>query len=427
MKQSEQPPHVFISYTHDSPAHQECVRALAERLRRGGVETWIDQYAAHPHEGWPQWMRRQIRDAQYVLVICTETYQRRVDLREEPGRGLGAIWEGGLITISVYDAQGRNEKFIPVVFSATDVQFIPDFLRGATWYDVSTEDGFEALYARLTGQELVPVPPLGPRRIVAKQESSTPPPLSGQRMADRHSVAGAVPPAPLVLLEYDRHRLFIPAERVEERGERLEAVVMPQNGEDAAFLRDLKSAWGQRRTWIAYGNTAHPAVVEAADHSHHAAGDRYKLVLTLEADHQGNFNEVGTTGKSVDDIAELRARRILLDERPPPELARWGTVDNTLEMLVRGLGSGPGLTASPLPDLYQELRGRGFEYLLDAARLVAILELRRTGTAEHILELELRPEGADSIHVHFRGRRRKVYTNKPAAEISIDGICQLSS
>ena len=36
-------PHVFVSYSHDSDAHKQWVRRLAEDLTRNGVETTLDQ------------------------------------------------------------------------------------------------------------------------------------------------------------------------------------------------------------------------------------------------------------------------------------------------------------------------------------------------------------------------------------------------
>jgi SEFIR domain len=41
-------PKVFISHSHDSPEHTSRVRALADRLRADGVESWIDQYVQDP-------------------------------------------------------------------------------------------------------------------------------------------------------------------------------------------------------------------------------------------------------------------------------------------------------------------------------------------------------------------------------------------
>lgn len=38
------PPKVFISYSHDSPAHKGSVRRLSDRLRREGIDSVIDQY-----------------------------------------------------------------------------------------------------------------------------------------------------------------------------------------------------------------------------------------------------------------------------------------------------------------------------------------------------------------------------------------------
>jgi hypothetical protein len=49
------PPRVFISYSHESPQHEEKVFRLSQRL--------IDRYESTPEEGWPFWMERKIREA----------------------------------------------------------------------------------------------------------------------------------------------------------------------------------------------------------------------------------------------------------------------------------------------------------------------------------------------------------------------------
>lgn len=148
---------VFISYSHDTPEHNESVLRLAERLRANGVDCQLDQYEMSPDDGWSRWMMRQLESADFVLLICTEAYTRRVEGREEPYRGLGAAWEGALITQGLYEKGGRNTKFIPIVFAHTNVRNIPVFLRPFTYYDLSSPGGYEALYRRLTGQpEIVP-------------------------------------------------------------------------------------------------------------------------------------------------------------------------------------------------------------------------------------------------------------------------------
>ncbi len=58
---------IFISYSHDSPAHGDRVLALSQRLRADGIDARVDQYEIAPPEGWPRWMDRQIREADFVL------------------------------------------------------------------------------------------------------------------------------------------------------------------------------------------------------------------------------------------------------------------------------------------------------------------------------------------------------------------------
>jgi SEFIR domain len=81
------PPRVFISYSHDSDQHRDRVLDLADRLRADGIDAIIDQYVQSPSEGWPGWCRAQIEQAEFVLMVCTQVYLRRVDHKEPAGRG----------------------------------------------------------------------------------------------------------------------------------------------------------------------------------------------------------------------------------------------------------------------------------------------------------------------------------------------------
>ena len=75
-------PTIFISYSHDNDAHAARVLALADRLIADGLECVLDQYIGDPPEGWPRWMDRQIKAADLVLMICTETYYKVSDSRQ---------------------------------------------------------------------------------------------------------------------------------------------------------------------------------------------------------------------------------------------------------------------------------------------------------------------------------------------------------
>ena len=75
----------FVSYSHDTKTHKDRVRDLAEQLIAKGVPTELDQHNPFPPEGWPSWMTRRIAEATFVVVVCTETYYRRVMGREAAG------------------------------------------------------------------------------------------------------------------------------------------------------------------------------------------------------------------------------------------------------------------------------------------------------------------------------------------------------
>src|SRR5271165_5854639 len=152
---------VFISYSHDSVEHEQHVRALADQLRADGIEAWIDQYVPDPNEGWIKWMRDQVKQADKVLLIFTETYQRRFEGDDEEGKGLGATFEGVIVTQWLYESGGRNAKFRPVVFSEEDERFIPLELRRFNRYRVDTRDHYQNLLRWLHEAPRIVAPTVG--------------------------------------------------------------------------------------------------------------------------------------------------------------------------------------------------------------------------------------------------------------------------
>jgi hypothetical protein len=154
------PPRVFISYSHDSPEHQDRVLALADRLRLEGVNASIDQYLQSPPEGWAAWCETEIRKSDFVLMVCTETYLRRVNHEEEPGKGYGVLWEARLIRQHLYDQGSASGKFVPVIFADGSLAHVPTPVKGASIHRVETAEGYERLYRLLTNQPLVRKPEL---------------------------------------------------------------------------------------------------------------------------------------------------------------------------------------------------------------------------------------------------------------------------
>ncbi len=119
MSDSNQAIKVFVSYTHDSPAHSRRVLDLANALRQAGFDCDIDQY--HANQDWPAWMEHSIECSKFVLVVCTPTYLRRWKNDEKPGVGLGAQWESLLTRQHLYLSPGKNDKFVPLIFEPHDM------------------------------------------------------------------------------------------------------------------------------------------------------------------------------------------------------------------------------------------------------------------------------------------------------------------
>lgn len=299
---------VFISYTHDSVEHKNKVLRLADRLCSEGVDCHIDQYETSPPEGWARWMANQVENADFVLVVCTEIYERRINGNED-----------------LYDGAARNTKFVPIVFSSEDGKFIPKILRGATYYRVDSEDGYDDLYRRLTDQRRVVKPSLGERRVL--------PPLNEVPSENKNTersklvIAAQSEPATIadarssrgdgnLLLIYldDMTRAFIPAARVTIE-EFIQIRLRPENPRQRAFLVDLAQK-NKSEFAIAYKDDAWLVTLEKSVQSHET-GEEWKLILnTKENNYSSSYiTEMSVNGYTGDDFAELRARRILLNEQ----------------------------------------------------------------------------------------------------------------
>ncbi len=61
---------------------------LLAHLREVGVDAVVDQYNIAPPDGWPMWVDREIRKADFIALVCTETYLRRVEGRDRAGVGV---------------------------------------------------------------------------------------------------------------------------------------------------------------------------------------------------------------------------------------------------------------------------------------------------------------------------------------------------
>lgn len=163
---------VFISYSHESKSHIDWVLSLANRLCDDGIECELDRYNVSPPEGWPKWCHKKLIDSDYVLVVCTSIYLQRFEGLTPIDEGSGVNWEGFIITQDLYDNHGQNNRFIPVVFSESDLRFIPIFLKSSSHYILDSEDRYLDIYRHLTDQPEIKRPLIGQlKRLPAREVS----------------------------------------------------------------------------------------------------------------------------------------------------------------------------------------------------------------------------------------------------------------
>jgi SEFIR domain len=153
-------PRIFISYSHDSEEHKERVRDLAFRLRSvSGLSVIIDNdvLPSGPSEGWPLWSEAQVRDADKLLIACTESYYKRYEGLEAPGTGLGSVCEARAIRQLIYNTSGINQKFRVITFAEADNSYIPVQLQGYYRFPLYNPNTYDELITWLTGYAPVPV------------------------------------------------------------------------------------------------------------------------------------------------------------------------------------------------------------------------------------------------------------------------------
>jgi len=424
------PIRLFVSYTHDSEEHKHRIRELADRLRTDGVDCDLDQYIHQsPPEGWPKWMMRQVAGARFVLVVCTEHYCLRVTTDGEPGIGLGGRWEGALITQELYDSGGANSKFIPVVFDPADAQFRPPFLRGATFYDLATDDGYDRLYRHITNQPAVVKPPLGrmrrmgdvaprsPRSVAPAQLPAAEPSATGRRLES------------LVLLfplEIDAQPVTFEAVRIEV-GEKVTVEVVAGDPATTAIFTKLAQNTSSKHG-LSFRHS--PLLVRLLNAKQVVEQGEERWVLTFSSSREhlqgGVLGEMSFSNHSADDIAEMRARRILLNEQQARETS--GNVslmnDGMLEVLVRGLNTPVEAKKSPFPEVYR-LIGSDQAYFLAVAKLFGQLMLYLSATVDRVIRLDLDLVSQGRLAVNFEGQRPRRYTNVDPPLIHITGECDL--
>lgn len=202
--------------------------------------------------------------------------------------------------------------------------------------------------------------------------------------------------------------------------------------EDNALLDRLRSDQHIRGKIIefAYQNDGGLAKIDKVFSKSQGHANEWSFELTIDDDQHGNlWNGISynSNGRlySPDDIAELRAGRLLINNPPPPRHRSKGFNHDFLESMIAGRSDSKVRTDECIISKVVVQNRGNLEAGLCWARLEAVYRLKTAKIVESILELALGPLVGNSLPVQFRGQRPLCYEGKTPETIVIEGECEI--
>jgi len=382
---------VFVS--HASEDKTAVVEPLVKALEAAGLSVWYDRIVLTLGDSLRQRIEHGLANSRYGIVVLSPAFFAKHWPQQELNGLAQKEVNGEKVILPVWHNISPEEV-------AAQSPILADRMA-AFW-----SDGPNAVVAAILDAvradkalQARPVPASGPARVPTSAEYSS-----------------------LVLLSSRKGKnLFVRTESI-ETAEAVKLVLLPSNPRESAFLAGLRDERRQDID-IAYDLTALSGRIESVKQARSGGKDTWTLELKPQEPSWGM--EVALNKMSADEIAALRARRILLDEKLTKGRKGGGDPNDMMfEVFVRGTNAPLEVQQSPFPALYRELQGdRGF--FVAAARLVAVLWLRLSGTVEHVFQLDLGLQGDGVLAVRFEGQRHRQYVNQEPAIIRFEGTCPL--
>lgn len=200
-----------------------------------------------------------------------------------------------------------------------------------------------------------------------------------------------------------------------------EISLLTEDDSGTSFFGTLKNA--NREITLAYGFDVALTRLTSATRELTSSGRRWRLKFKIARHQFGSYMEASMNGTSPDQFADMRARRILLNEFPVGELntsdLRSLAENSMWEIGIRGSDEYVRIEKSRLPILYSTLHDNGQDFL-NVAWIVSIADLKLSATVESIEKLTF-TLAESALHVDFAGLRRKSYANEPATRIEVQG------
>lgn len=221
---------------------------------------------------------------------------------------------------------------------------------------------------------------------------------------------------------------FFESQRVTRRPNgSIEVAISSRDAMEDAAVRRLKPAGSQGRHEVpfAHRNDAHDVNIESISSESTDKGHVWTVEL-MPIESQGSvFSDIsysdGNRSITPEDVAEMRARFVLLKEAPTTGRASRSLGFNLWEHAVTE-PQGEKIIP-PIPATFAKLKGKGAWRQL--ARLLVIYLLKSTHTVEHVEDLSIGAVTKSGVKVNFRGVRAKRFSNADPAVIECEGVCPL--
>jgi hypothetical protein len=213
--------------------------------------------------------------------------------------------------------------------------------------------------------------------------------------------------------------VYVPASSVQWSSHDAELLVQPEGPADESLLSAMQPSQP-----VIIGYKYHVAVCDLLEnkYSYEAKETRFWLRAAIRRSDFTPSMEVALGGTSADKLAEMRARRVLLNENPFVETRDINAI--TRELFISGQGTVIRVRHSPFPHLYKQFGSSPIRFL-GIAWINAVVQLKLSACVAEVIELQLILSGA-SLNVSFRGTRRKQFRDSPPYEIRVHGVCSLA-
>ncbi len=400
---------LFIS--HASEDKDDVARPLADKFIEQGLKVWYDEYTLTVGDSLRRSIDRGLARSRYGLVVLSPHFFEK----EWPQKELDGL---------VAREDGSEKRILPVwhkVNRSDVVAFSPSL---ADKLGVSTAKGLNHVV-----QEIMRVFHIDVKQVKIAPAKKKP---RGQKRQQSVSAKGTRKDrSALTWIMLDK--FFFPAIKVRHGQDGLYTVqIAPANAEEEADLQSLLPSRHAAGGSLPFAARNDAQLIRVKTCEKEMSGDHSVWTLTLAPEDGGFGNSgmesslsVGGNTYSADDIARLRAGRILVNDPPQKTVGHRGyDPGSLLEGFICGSSSRHPIRQCVLQEVFAK-HGK-HSYWRELARLQATFLLKASGTVEHVLDLTIGPVRGGKAAVTFRGRRRPAYSNSEPTLIELSGNCTLN-